>query len=261
MQLKRFSPLLLAGILAAAALPAASRQKDFDLGGLFKGGAALGLAERILEQELTRRLAPAERYQVRIDREGSDLFGGRLGRVAVTGTELRTPDGLQIPRMDLRLRDVHLGLLDRKLEGIGSGDFSLALGQEAVNHFLGARARRVGGVDVKDVSVALRGSQLMVRATPALMGLDLPSEVTGKPVLSGGDAVDFRADRAAVLGFRLPSFALRELEKRVNPVADFSGLKLPVQITRLRLQGGRLLVDGDLRVEDLGRAVRRRERR
>jgi hypothetical protein len=75
-----------------------------------------------------------------------------------------------------------------------------------------------------------------------LFGLDLPSEVEGKPVLTGSDAIDFRASKLSVLGVRLPRLAVDALEREINPVVDLSGLKLPVRITEFAVRGEKLLL-------------------
>ena len=74
--------------------------------------------------------------------------------------------------------------------------------------------------------------------------------MAGKPEVRGGDRVNFRASKVAVLGVRLPGFAVDELEKKINPVVDLSGLKVPLRITSLRIVGERLEAKGDL---DFGR--------
>lgn len=208
-----------------------------------RGGAdGLRLAETILEKELPRQVGPASRYDVRIDRAGTDLLRGRLSRVDVTGLDVRTSDGLVIPKMDLTLRDVRLGLGSRKLESVSKGDFALGLGEEVVTRYVQKR----GGPKVRDAKVRFSNGQIAVKATPELFGVGLPSEVEGKPVLTGGDAINFRASKLSVLGVRIPQLAVDALEREINPVVDLSGLKLPVKITDFSVKGSKLVAEGGL---------------
>ena len=233
--------VVLGGVTAPA--PAQSLEDlGIDLGSILgrRGGGSFGLVERILESELPKRVGPARKYEVRLDRKGMDLARGRLGKVDVTGLDVQTDDGLVIPQLGLQMEDVKLALASRSLESVAKSLFSASLGEEAVTRYVQKRA----GVGVRDVRVAFRDSQLHVKATPELLGFGLPSEVSGKPVLNGEDAIDFRASRVSVLGIRVPRLAVDELERKINPVVDLSGLKLPVRITDLRVQGSRLVADG-----------------
>jgi hypothetical protein len=238
--------------LAATAPASAVQLEDLgiDLGSIFgKGGGdgldGLALAERILERELPKRIAPARRWQVKLDRKGSDLLGGRLSKVQGTGTDVETDDGPLIPDMGLNLEGVKLALGSRTIQSVSKNDFTAGLGGAAVTSFIRKRA----GARVRDVSVAFRDGQLAVKGTPELLGFGLPSEVAGKPVLTGDDAIDFNANRVSVLGFRVPRFAVEQLEKKVNPVVDLSGLKLPVKITDIGIRGERLTAQGRLSFE------------
>lgn len=246
--------------LAALTAPAGADILDdlgIDLGQVLGGGkkgdsGSLSLAERILESELPRRVGPAKSYDVRLGRSGTDLLRGKLGSADVTGIDVRTQDGLVIPQMDLHLEDVRLGIASRTLDSVGKSDFSAALGAEGVTQYVRKRA----GASVRDVSVRFRDGQIWVKGTPELMGVPLRSEVAGKPVISNRNTVDFSASQVSVLGLKLPRLAVNELERKVNPVVDLSGLKLPVRITELAVRGDRLVADG---AADWGAPLRSRK--
>jgi hypothetical protein len=243
----RYAAVVAAALAVGAATAPASAFDLKDLGidlrkilGQGQRTDTLGLAERILESELPRHVGPAQKYQVRIGRDGNDLLRGRFGQVDVTGIDVKTSDGLVIPKMDLTLHDVQLNLLNRSLDSVGRSLFSLGVGEEAVSRFVQKRA----GAGVRDVRVAFRNGQVVVNATPELLGFPLPSEVAGKPVMNGLESIDFRASHLSVAGLRIPRFGVNMLEEKINPVVDLSGLKLPVQIRNFRIEGNRLVADG-----------------
>jgi hypothetical protein len=246
--------LILAVTMAAAAAPPAAaldledigKQLGIDLDGILgkKGGKLDGfaLAESILKSELPKRVGPAKRYDVKVDRAGSDLLKGRLSKVDVTGIDVRTKDGLTLPELGFTLNDVKLGLTSRRLDSVGKSDFTAGLPAEAITAFV----RHRGGPRLKDAKVVLEDGEILVAANPELLGFGVPSEVAGKPVLRGTDAIDFKASKAAVFGVKLPRLALDALEKKVNPVVELSGLNVPVRIMKLAVQGERLVADGAL---------------
>ena len=235
--------LAVSGLLVAAASPAAAIDlRDVLDQILGRSGSKDGfsLVEAILRSELPRRVGPARRWDVKLDRAGSDLLRGRLSKVDVHGFDVRTQDGLGIPELDMTLQDVRLGLASRSLESVGKSEFTAGLGAAAITAFVKHR----GGPKLKDVRVKLERGEIMVGATPEVMGFGLPSEVSGKPVLKGADAINFEASRLTVFGVRLPALAVEALERKINPVVDLSGLKVPVRVTDLRVQGDRLLAEG-----------------
>jgi hypothetical protein len=234
--------IVLFGLLAAAGLKTLG-------GGMLRllGVDPYDLAERALVAELPERIGPARSYRVHIDRQGSDLGKGLLSRIDVTGTDVRTRDGLVIPRMDVRLEGVRFDIERRRLKSIDRGRFAASLDEKALTGYVRSHA----GAAVKDVRVALRGGRLSVHAQPEVFGFGLPSEVTGRPVVRG-DRVDFRADRVAFFGIGLPRIAVEGLENLVNPVADFSGLNEPARITRIAIRDDWMTVDGRLK---FGRSI------
>ena len=222
--------------------------KDFgidlgDLGKIFGGKGkldAFSLAESVLQRELPNRVGPADEYEVKFDRSGSNIAKGIISRVDVAGINVRTSDGLVIPELDLHLEDVKLGLKSRGIDKVGKSDFSVGLGEAAVSNYV----RHRGGARLKDVTVAFQKGQIMVGGTPELLGFPVRTQVAGKPVIRGGTAIDFDASRVDVGGIKLPGMVVDALEKKVNPVVDLSGLKLPVRISDFRVEGSRLVASG-----------------
>ncbi len=98
---------------------------------------------------------------------------------------------------------------------------------------------------LRDVQVRFIKGAVQVNASPALLGLGVPVEVTGQPRLRGGRAIDFDASRVAVLRLGLPEFAVTRIEERINPLVDLTGMPFPVQLTDVRLEGDRVVVAGD----------------
>jgi hypothetical protein len=244
--------LAMAASVALAVAPGTTRAQNRDsLGGLLGGSDVLRIAEGILEKELPKRVAPARDYRVHLGQAGTNLATGLLGSAEVTALDVRAGEGLVIPRINLRLQDVKVDIANRSLERIGKAFLSATLDDEAVTKYI----KRAGSGDIQNLKVAFRGNTVFVSGAPQVNGIRLPSQVEGKPVLRGHRHVDFQAKRASVFGISLPESALNELEKKINPVVDLSGLKLPVRITKVAVKNSRLVIDarGELDEKDLQR--------
>jgi len=215
-------------------------------GGLF-GLDAYTLAEDLIAKLMPGQIGPADRYTVKLDRNGSSLWKGILSHVDVTGLNVRTADGLSIPRLDIHLDGLKVNLLGRSLESVARGIFTAALDGDAVTRYVQQRA----GVRVRNIQVAIRNGQLVVKGTPEVIGVGLPTEVAGVPQIDGKEHINFRARKVAIFGVSLPQFAVHALEDRVNPLADLSHLNIPVRITELKVVEDHLLANGNLDVSKL----------
>jgi hypothetical protein len=250
----KYLPITLAAaaVVTLALTPGPTRAQNQDpFGGLLGGGDVLRLAEGILERELPNRIAPAREYKVHLGKAGTNLASGLLGSAEVTALDVKAGEGLLIPRINLRLQDVKVDIANRSLERIGKAFLSATLDEQAVTKYI----RRSGAGDIQNLKISFRGSSVFISGAPQVNGIRLPSQVEGKPVLRGHRHVDFEAKRASVFGISLPESAVNSLEKKINPVVDLSGLKLPVRITKVAVKGSRLVIDarGELDEKDLQR--------
>jgi hypothetical protein len=62
--------------------------------------------------------------------------------------------------------------------------------------------------------------------------------------MAGPTTVDWKETRVVAAGYQVPEDLLRKLEQSVNPIADLSHLKFPVQLTRLDVAQGMLTLGG-----------------
>lgn len=207
------------------------------------------LAETFLKGELARKLGPAQEYQVRVDRETTNLTQGQLGPVDVTGLDVQTKDGLIISRLEIHLDPSRIGPNFRPVEGELGGTFLAEFSKQNVTRYV----RRRMGRKLPDFQLAFYRDRIVVRGKPDVSGVDLPSEVAGRPYVRRGSEVHFRASRVKVLGIRITEVAANALEKRINPVINLADLDLPIQIRRLRVRRNALTLEGNLDLSELTR--------
>jgi hypothetical protein len=200
--------------------------------------------ERAIEREMVTRVGPAQRYRARVSRSGANLVAGRIPWIEVEGKEVRLPGSLTLAELRVRLEGVRFDRGSRTMTGMETGEFSAAITPEAVT----AVARR-RGPRLRDVRVRLRGAEVVVDAAPALLGIGVPVQVEGRPVLRDAARIDFRVSRLALLRIGLPAFAVRRLEEAINPIVDLAAMRLPVRATQVGVVGDSLSVAGHLAPE------------
>jgi hypothetical protein len=197
--------------------------------------------ERAVEQEMAQRIGPAERYRARVSRSGANLVAGRIPWIEIEGRNVRLEEGLTLAELHVRLDAVRFDRGSRTMTGMERGAFAAAFAPEALT-----AAIRQRGPQLRDVRVRLRNDQVVVDATPALLGIGVPVQVEGRPVLRDATRIDFDVSRLAVLRLGLPAFALRRLEEGINPIVDLAAMPLPVRAAEVRVAGDRLRVAGEV---------------
>jgi hypothetical protein len=150
-----------------------------------------------------------------------------------------------IPSVEIEVRNVRVDIEKKTLEKIGKATFSMKVDSEAVTGYL----RKHGGKELKDLEVEFRDSSTFIKGTPKVKGFDLPAEVEGTPVLKGKRIINFEAKEIKVLGIPLPKAAIEELEDKLNPVLDLSGLELPIELTKVEVEKKALLIEAKGRYE------------
>ena len=87
-----------------------------------------------------------------------------------------------------------------------------------------------------------------VHAAPALLGIRVPVKVAGRPLLRPDGKIDFDTSHLSVSVLPLPSPVLTLLERRINPILDLASLKLPLELTDVRIEPGFAMVQATARL-------------
>lgn len=202
--------------------------------------------ERSILAELPQVIGPAERYQVTVSRSSGNLVAGRIPWIDIHGRNVRAIEGLNLDELLVRLEGVRFDRSKRALEEVDQSRFEARLGAASLTRYLQQRSPML-----RDVQLRFTEGHVRVRATPALLGLGVPVEVTGRPVIQGGTALHFDADRVAVLRVGLPAFVAERLEATVNPLVDLAAMPFPLQLSTVAIQGDRAILTGTATIKGL----------
>jgi hypothetical protein len=202
--------------------------------------------ERGIQAELPRLIGPAEQYQVTVSRSSGNLVAGRIPWIDIQGRNVRAIEGLNLDELLVRLEGVRFDRSKRELEAVEQSRFEARLGAASLTRYIQQRSPAL-----RDVRVRFTEGRVMVRATPALLGLGVPVEVTGRPVVRGSTTLHFDADRVAVLRIGLPEFVAQRLEAAINPLVDLAAMSLPVQPSSVAIHGDRAIIAGTAVVKGL----------
>ncbi len=195
--------------------------------------------ERSIQAELPRLIGPADHYQVRVSRSGASLVAGRIPWIEIEGRSVRAIEGLDLDELRVRLDEVRFSRGDHQVREIGSTRFQARISAAAVTRFVHRR-----GPILRDVEVRFVPGGVQVHGARPLLGISVPFEIEGTPVLRGMTTIDFDASRIAILRLGLPEFAVQRIEARLNPLIDLAALPLPLRLAAVRIEGDHAIVSG-----------------
>lgn len=193
-------------------------------------------AEAALREALPRLLGPAEHYDVSVRGAG----GSRVDEVHAVGTRVRRPGSPVLARVEVRLADVAVDRVERRIVSIGRATVALHLSEQDLSDFIGrqewidAGTVRLSGAD--EIRVAGR------IGVPGMPALSSPrAELRGRLVPRGAELL-LRID-AVTLGDRAaPSLVRRLLEQSLNPIFDAADHAVPSQLDSVAVSAGELVI-------------------
>lgn len=205
--------------------------------------------EVILEGELSRRLARADRWDIVVTASPEERKAGRLPKIDVHAWNLRLPKKQVLAEVELTAENVEVDLRREVLTAAGQVRLLTRLRPEDLARFIEAKA----GGKVRNVHFALRGDQVDEHFTVRAGPLWLRVHRLGMSHVNG-NAVYTRARRLSVAGLPVPRFLLRGVERRINPIFDANELNVPVRLEEVRVSEGLLEARIGLDLADLPEA-------
>ena len=234
--MSRFSPLLF--LLAACCLSGC-------------GHLVQGKAEDAVNAILPDYLGPAEKYSTKVDASSGAILRGHLTRVRIEGQKVQLTPDLLADTLDLELNEVNVDTRTKQVKSIESVRFVVAVGDSNLNRYV-KKLRP----DLRDLRVSSSDTGFTIHVRPELFSYPtVPIDVTGglNPT-SSGDKLNFDPTGARVSIVPVAGAIMSWLLRSVNPAVDLTGMKVPVQVTRVETGAQRLYITGTVRPEDLLKA-------
>ena len=216
---------------------------------LASGCSPTRLVEGRIAEVLPRAVGPADAWDVTV--QGLRPRGAE--RVLAVGTNVRPAGAPLVERLDLVLTDVTSD--GRRLTGVAAARATATLATSALTEAIAAQ-----GTLASPVLVLSAPDRLAVRGRPAYDGFTLPIAevaVEGRLVAGADGTVRLDVERVRAGGLPLPDVVEREIEARVNPVADLRRTRARLRVTAVRVEGTRLVVEAEADPAALVRGARR----
>ena len=196
-------------------------------------------------------LGPAAHYDVQVDGDPFALGRGRAKAVHIQGQEVQLSPRLTLDTLDADARDVSFNTDTRRLEHVGQTTFTATLDQAHLTTYLAQTKPRL-----PNLSVTLRSDDVEARVPVKFVGLETTADLTGtlSPNAEDSSQLDFTTHGVHVGIVPLPSGLVNLALKLLNPVVDFTGVKVPLTVTNTSILDGRLTISGNADLNGLTRA-------
>ncbi|MCS6830193.1 MAG: LmeA family phospholipid-binding protein [bacterium] len=216
------------------------------------------LAEKRVEAQLPRLIAPAKRYRVTLLGRHERMLQGKVKAARIVGEEVEIQPGLVLRELIVELEEIEYrqnAPLKAK-----SGSFHAVLSDEALQGYLRELLPPVRSPwslvvsRLDNLRVRSRAGEIrLLIDVHTRLGVKLSGELGGQLRLKENKQVWFEASEVKVVGISVPE-KVRELLAELflnRPLIDLSGVKAPVRIERIAIGDGMLMFDGAVLVEKL----------
>lgn len=194
--------------------------------------------EKGIREALPQYIGPAKQYTVRADGSSTDMLNGLIAGLHIEGRDVEIHPNLTVSRLIVDMQEVRFDPGSRAVTSVASTKFEATVSEAMVNRYI----EETQGDS--DLTVRLDPGKVLVQFVPRVAGVDVLITVAGKPMIVGGDKINFVADAGSIARLPVPAFAVNKVLDRVNPILDMSVMKFPVQLTDLLVKKGSVVIRG-----------------
>ena len=203
------------------------------------GGLIRPKVEKGIRNALPNYIGPARQYTVRADGSSTAMLKGFIERLHIEGEEVEISSDLVITRMSVDMDEVRYDTGARELQSVRSTTFQAEMSEDAVNRCV----EKANDSDF-DLNLRLKPGEIWVDFVPNVVGVNVPVSIAGRPVIVGGNKVNFEADRATLAYVPLPAYLVNKVLDKLNPILDMSTMRFPVTLEVIGVKNGAVVIKG-----------------
>lgn len=221
------------------------------------------LAEKRVEAQLPRLIAPAKRYRVYLLGRHEKMFQGKVRAARIVGEGVEIQQGLILRELVVELEDIEYRK-DAPLRA-KQGSFHASVDDEVLQSYLSSLLPPVRSPwnlvvsRLDNLHIHSRAGEMRLSIDVyTRLGVKISAELSGRLRLKEGSQVWFEDTEMKVIGLSVPD-KVRELLSELflnRPLIDLSGIRAPVRIERVAVGEGTLMFEGAVLVDRLADLMR-----
>lgn len=198
------------------------------------------VAEKTIENKITKTLGPSINYKVNISNTGFiDIFSGNLKKVNVEGERIVLENGLVLNKLFLEL--INLRFSTKKLKSIEKINFTIKIDEKNITKYL-----RKKELPVEDIEVKILPEKAIFSGLYKAMGIKIDVSLSGTFVIEGNSKVIFFADKFELGELNIPAEIVNTWASQINPIFDTNDLDYNAQIKEIKLEPENIVIAGTI---------------
>ncbi len=203
------------------------------------GGFIRGKVESAIRDALPTYIGPARQYTVRVDGSSNKMLHGKIKHIHIEGTDVQVDPNITVSHAIVDMDDVKYNMKAHELKQVRNAVFQAQVTESNINNYL--KKAQLNGMSPK---VSLQPDQITAEIEASFAGISVPVHVTGRPVIVDGNKIDFSADNVSVAHLPIPMSVVNGILAKINPIYDFSTLRLPVTLEKVDVEQGSFTLNG-----------------
>lgn len=191
----------------------------------------------VIAEELARRFAPADRWEIFITASPEELATGYLPKLEARATNLRLPAGEVIAVVGITIEEVRLLLDEQKVDSTGHTVIEAHVRDRDLARIISEKA----GKKLRRVKIRFQPNRVTATASVRAGPLSIPLRRRSHPEVRD-DAVHAHTYRLEVAGLNLSRRTLRQIDEKINPLIDFKQFRVPIEIEEIEIDQGEMVM-------------------
>lgn len=168
----------------------------------------------------------------------------------LSARDVRFGDQVVVQHLSVECSEVRIGLPLGKSPSSVRASVQIVISETELNRQLIGRQEQ----GLRDLALGLMTDKLRITGRYALMGpLAVPFALVAVPEITGGSSIRLNIRDVSIVGAALPGMSAQMIGERINArvtdTLNVEKLGLPVRLTGLRVEPGRLILSGEAALE------------
>ena len=208
-------------------------------------------AERKIREALPDAIGPARQYRVHIENAPLRTVEGKLANVTIDGEDVRFPTGVLLDSLHIDLKNVNVDTDRGRVRHIEDARFTIIVSEKSLDEYIAGEAPR--GESIRKTRLTL-GDHNYITVTGervTLLNVGIPFSLTGPIRVVSPTRVEIDTRRLDVAGIPFSGRVLSFFKSRIESSLDLHQFPVPVQLSSVTTQRGRIILSGSIDAEAL----------
>ena len=208
-------------------------------------------AERKIREALPGAIGPARDYRVHVESAAQRTIEGKFSNITIDGDDVQFPSGILLDNLHIDLKGVEIDAGRKRVRHIGDARFTITVSEKSLDQFIAGEAP--SGESIRKTRLTL-GDNNIVTVTGervTLLNVGIPFRLTGPIRAASATRIEIDPRRLDVAGIPFSGRVLNFFKGRIESSLDLRQFPVPVELTSVTTQRGRIMLSGSIDAEAL----------